>query len=96
MAKKTPKRLTKRERKALEGKGNTRSVEHGHEHIHCVACGKHLDGMQFTARPATAQWLTCQHGSRFAACTGCVAEGQRRLDEHDRTGQSVNAAAAWH
>jgi RNA polymerase-binding transcription factor DksA len=96
--KKTPKRLTKRERKALEGKGNARSVaHHAHEqHIHCVACGKHLDAAQFSLRPATAQWITCQHGSRFASCAGCVSEAQRRLDEHDRTGQAVETAAAWH
>lgn len=89
---KTPKRLTKRERKALSG---AKPAAHD-EHIHCVACGAHLHAEQFTGRPSTARYLRCQHGSRFASCEGCVPEARRRLDEHDRTGRSVEAAAAWH
>jgi hypothetical protein len=90
---KTPKRLTKRERKALEGRGPSGNEE---AHIHCVACGRHIHGSEFTARPSTARWLLCQHRSRYASCAGCVNEARRRLDLHDRTGQPVNAEQAWH
>ena len=94
MAKKnrTPKRLTKRQRKELEGKGAG-----GHdEHVHCVACGRHLHAEQFTGRPSTARWMRCRHGSRYGSCIGCVAETKRRLDEHDRSGRPVETTAAWH
>ncbi|MCA9624000.1 MAG: hypothetical protein KC731_33485 [Myxococcales bacterium] len=90
--KKTPKRLTKRERKALEGKGTSGADGH----IHCVACGAHLHAEQFTGRPSTARWVRCQHGSRFASCVGCTQETMRRLAEHDRTGRPVQMAQAWH
>ncbi len=92
---KTPKRLTKKQRKATTGAGPS-GHDHAGGHIHCVACGVHLDPAQFSASPAAARWLTCQHGSRFASCTGCVREAQARLDEHDRTGTAVATAAAWH
>jgi hypothetical protein len=90
---KTKKRLTKRERKALLGKGPS-----GHEgkHIHCVACGRHLDSPEFTANPSTARWLVCQHKSKFASCVGCVSASQARLDEHDRLGRPVKMAPAYH
>jgi hypothetical protein len=90
--KKTQKRLTKRQRKALEGKGTSGAPEH----VHCVACGAHLHDHQFTGRPSTARWVKCQHGSRYGCCSGCVAETRRRLDEHDRTGNAVQMAAAFH
>ena len=91
--KKTEKRLTKRQRKELEGKGKS-----GHEgkHIHCVACGRHIDGTEFTTTPSNARWVACRHEHKFASCVSCVAEAQKRLDEHDRTGKPVQAAAAWH
>jgi hypothetical protein len=89
---KRAKRLTKKERKARLGTPATEAPEH----VHCVACGAHLHAEQFTASPATARWLRCRHGGRFAACTGCATEALRRLDEHDRTGKPVQAAAAWH
>lgn len=88
---KRQKTLTKKERKALNGPGPS---GHEHQHIHCIACGKHLDHEQFHS--GTATWLTCQHGSRFAACTECSAHGERLLAEHDRTGRPVAQAAAWH
>jgi hypothetical protein len=91
--KQTPKTLTKRERKALEGRGPSGQDD---RHIHCVACGAHLDPAQFTARPSTARHVTCRHGSRFACCEGCVSEALRRLEEHDRSGRPVQTAAAWH
>ncbi len=87
--------LTKRERKALKGPtGAARAAAQG-QHIHCIACGAHLDPAQFDP-PATATFLRCQHGSQFASCTACVASSQALLDEHDRTGQGVKSAAAWH
>jgi hypothetical protein len=89
---KRQKRLTKREKKAQNNAGTT----HDHTHIHCVACGRHLDPQEFSASPATARFLSCQHGSRFASCAGCVTRSQMSLDEHDRTGQPVRAAGAWH
>ena len=72
-------------------------------HIHCVACGKHLD----TAGEARARaakglssnlWMSirCAHGSEFYACMGCTEKARTLLDEHDRTGQAVRAAGAWH
>jgi hypothetical protein len=90
---KREKRLTKRERKALAPK--PAAAPHGAEHIHCVACGKHLDASAFQA-PASATWLQCLHRSRFASCTECVAMSRALLAEHDRTGNSVQSAAAWH
>jgi hypothetical protein len=92
----TPKKLTKRERKALSGPGPSGGGGHEHQHIHCVACGAHLDDVQFRASPPSAKWIACQHGSRFATCTGCVANAQQLLDEHDRTGKPVDAAPAFH
>jgi hypothetical protein len=93
---KTPKRLTKRQRQELVGKGPSGAPKGDSQHIHCIACGRHLDPTEFTARPASASRLTCKHGSRFAACTGCVAEAQFRLDEHDRSGQPPRIANVWH
>jgi hypothetical protein len=93
---KSPKRLTKRQRQELVGKGPSGTPNADSQHIHCIACGRHLDATEFTVRPATATRLTCQHGSRFAACTGCVVEAQARLDEHDRSGQPPRIANAWH
>lgn len=93
---KTPKRLTKRERKALFGKGPSGTPKAESAHIHCIACGRHLDPSDFTSNPPTATQLTCAHGSRFPACSGCVPEAQRRIDEHDATGQPPRVAHAWH
>lgn len=95
---KREKKLTKKERQALKGKGpaGAKGASGGeNQHIHCVACGRHLDPQEFD-EPATALVVTCQHGSNFAACLGCKAPAQALLDEHDRTGQPVKAAAAWH
>jgi hypothetical protein len=62
---KREKRLTKRERKALDP--THRAGPHAKtQHIHCVACGRHLDPSEFDATPATATTITCEHGSRFA------------------------------
>jgi hypothetical protein len=88
---KREKRLTKKERKAQTAASNT-----DQQHIHCIACGRHLHAGEFTASPVTARYLSCQHGHKFPACTGCVAQGQQMLREHDRTGQPVQVAHAWH
>jgi hypothetical protein len=90
---KRAKQLTKRERKALAPPrpGGTAAPQH----IHCIACGRHIDASEFNA-PATATMLRCEHGSRFPACVACEAPAKARLAEHDRTGKNVEAAAAWH
>jgi hypothetical protein len=90
MAKKA-KRLSRKERRALEPKpaGPAR-------HIHCVACGRHLDAHEFSASPVTARYISCMHATKYAVCSGCVTVGQRLLDEHDRSGQPVHMAQAWH
>ena len=88
---KRQKRLTKRERKADQA-----GSAHDHQHIHCIACGRHIDGGEFSASPPTAKILACQHGSKFPACAACVTPAKRLLDEHDRSGQPVKSASAWH
>jgi hypothetical protein len=93
---KSPKRLTKRQRQELVGKGPSGVPKAESNHIHCIACGRHIDPTELTSRPASATRLTCKHGSRFASCVGCVAEAQTRLDEHDRSGQPPRIANAWH
>jgi hypothetical protein len=92
---KREKRLTKKERKALAGPRPAQAAAHQHRHIHCIACGKHLDDEMFDD-PATATWLTCQHHSQFPSCIACRDKSQALLDEHDRSGQPVRTAAAWH
>lgn len=100
---KREKKLTKKERQALSGKGPTGAKGPGgggggggeNQHIHCVGCGRHLDPNEFDP-PATATLVKCAHGSTFASCTGCTTKSQALLDEHDRTGQPVKAASVWH
>lgn len=89
---KREKRLTKREKKELTGGGQ----RHDHTHIHCVACGRHIDPIEFTAAPPSALVITCEHKSQFAACTNCEVTARYLVAEHDRTGKPVNAAAAYH
>ena len=89
---KRAKQLTKRERKALRPAPPNTSHE---KHIHCVACGVHLDPAEFTTS-GTATWLRCQHGSQFASCVACAAASKRLLAEHDRSGEPVKIASAWH
>ena len=94
---KREKRLTKKERKALSPAAPVARHAHDHsQHIHCVACGKHLDISQFEPPGATATFLRCEHRTEFAACTGCVPKAKELLAEHDRTGQPVKTVAAWH
>jgi hypothetical protein len=65
------------------------------QHIHCVACGRHLDPSFFES-PTTATFVRCAHGSTFASCNECVPKTQALLAEHDQSGQPVKAAAVWH
>jgi len=94
---KREKRLTKKEKKAsgLIGTQVQEEATKKDDHIHCVACGKHLEPTQFDP-PATAMVLKCQHGSTFPACVGCAEVGRSLLAEHDRTGEPVKTASVWH
>ena len=91
---KRPKTLTKRERKALAPARPAAAAPQG-RHIHCIACGRHIDPHEFNA-PATATSIACQHRSTFPSCVECVGRAKELLAEHDRTGQPVRTASAWH
>jgi hypothetical protein len=90
---KREKRLTKREKKAQGGGGG-----HHHEagHIHCIACGRHIDPNEFSAVPPSATVITCEHKSQFPSCATCEVTARYLVAEHDRTGKPVNTAAAYH
>jgi len=93
---KREKKLTKRDRKELNGWPRTSGAPaQQSRHIHCIACGRHLDPSEFTGA-MTAKMLRCQHGSTFPSCVACEARSVALLAEHDRTGQSVQTADAWH
>lgn len=87
--------LTKRERKAMSPRPAQPAGGHNHGHIHCIACGKHLDPQDFEA-PATATTITCDHGSTFPSCVRCMPQSTALVQEHDRTNQPVRTAQAWH
>lgn len=89
---KRAKQLTKRERKAL---APPRPGGGAAQHIHCIACGRHIDPAEFDA-PASATMLRCEHGSRFPSCLTCEDSSKARIAEHDRGGKNVESAAAWH
>lgn len=90
-------KLTKRERKAASGgpRPARAAAPAGHGHIHCIACGKHLDEADFEP-PATATTITCDHGSTFATCVKCMPKSMALVKEHDQTNTPVRAATAWH
>jgi hypothetical protein len=90
---KRAKRLTKRERKEQSGGA---APKHDHGHIHCIACGRHIDPSEFAQTPPGSVIITCQHGSQFAACATCEVTARYLVSEHDRTGKPVNTAAAYH
>lgn len=92
---KRPKRLTRKQRKALQAE-STAAAARAHQHIHCIACGRHLEPEAFTRSPINARYIKCLHGSTFAVCAGCETAGRKLLAEHDRTGQPVRVANAWH
>jgi hypothetical protein len=91
---KREKQLTKRERKLLKAPADSDRPPPG-DHIHCVACGRHIDHAELDP-PVRAVMLRCQHKSLFAACTGCAKKARELLAEHDRTGEPVEQVAAWH
>ncbi len=92
---KREKRPTKKERKAADP-GHRPGPTQTHQHIHCISCGRHLDPAEFNTSPATAAQVTCDHGSRFPACVSCLPDAEQRVARHDRLGQPVQTAAAWH
>jgi len=89
---KREKRLTKREKK--EQNGGAKQPENAH--IHCIACGRHLDPAEFDASPPSALLITCDHRSQFPSCTACEVTSRYLVAEHDKTGKPVNTAAAYH
>ncbi len=92
---KREKRLSKRERRALDP--NRPAAGHNHpQHIHCIACGRHLDPSEFQGPTPTAVSLQCDHKSTFPACRGCQVDARYLISEHDRTGKPVAIAEAWH
>jgi len=93
---KRQKRITRRERKALSGAAQPQATSSAPRHIHCIACGRHIEPAEFTTPPLSATWITCQHGSTFPSCVTCSVQSQTLVDAHDRTGQPVRTANAWH
>jgi hypothetical protein len=92
---KREKRLTKRERRALDP-ARPAGGSHQHQHIHCIACGRHIEPSEFTGITPRALYLTCEHNSSFASCTDCQITARYLIAEHDRTGKPVATAQAWH
>jgi NAD-dependent SIR2 family protein deacetylase len=101
---KREKRTTKKERKAAKPPSaagarprtatSAAGQQHEHAHIHCIACGKHLDPDDFGN--STAAFYRCQHGSDFPHCAACAPLAKQLVDEHDRTGKAVKTAAIFH
>jgi len=89
---KREKRLTKREKKEQSGGGHT----HDNTHIHCIACGRHINPGEFSQVPPGAIVITCDHKSQFPSCANCEVTSRYLVAEHDRTGKPVNSAAAYH
>ncbi len=87
-------KLTKREKKAA-APARPAQQPTAHGHIHCIACGKHLDPSDFEA-PAVATTVTCDHGSNFPTCVKCMAKSISLVKEHDASNTPVRSATAWH
>ncbi len=92
---KRQKRMTKRERKAQDPHHRP-GPNTSHQHIHCISCGRHIDAAEMNASPATATIITCDHGSQFACCVGCIGDAEKRVADHDRNNEPVKTASAWH
>ena len=91
---KREKRLTKRERREANP---TKPAAQGHSsHIHCIACGRHMDPAEFQGPTPRGLFLTCEHKSQFPSCTDCQVTARYLIAEHDRTGNAVATAQAWH
>lgn len=87
----------KRARPPQKAAAKPAARNHHAEHIHCIACGRHIEPSELSSVVAvTATILTCDHGSRFAACAEHAGAALELLAEHDRTGRPVRAAPAWH
>ena len=94
---KRTKRLTKREKKALDPRHAAQAAQRAQpQHIHCIACGRHIDPAEFEGPPASATFITCDHGSQFASCVTCIVQAQLLVAQHDRTNQPVKSAQAFH
>lgn len=94
---KRQKRLTKRERQALDPTRAARAqAAQAPAHIHCISCGRHIDPAELDGPPASATFITCDHGSKFASCVTCLVQSQLLVAAHDRSGQPVKSANAWH
>jgi predicted nucleic acid-binding Zn ribbon protein len=91
---KRQKRLTKTEKKAVAAIKRIASGEM--PHIHCIACGRHIDPREFVGTNATAKMLYCKHEEVFPSCIQCEVISQLLIDEHDRSGAAVKPATAWH
>ncbi len=87
---KREKKLTKKERKAQSGVVAPAQKQH----IHCVACGRHINAPDFAQ--GAANWVRCAHGTKYAACNRCVPRAMQLLRDHDQTGKPVQVAAVWH
>ena len=92
---KREKRQTKKEKKAARPAAQGGHQHAEEQHIHCIACGRHLDPSEFDD-PATATVVTCEHKTSFPSCIGCVTPAKALLAEHDRTGKPVKIAGAYH
>ena len=92
---KREKRLTKRERNATDPTHGQRKQQ-GTAHIHCIACGRHIDPGEFTSMPPKSVYLVCEHDSRFPSCADCQVTARYLIAEHDRTGKAVQSVSAWH
>lgn len=92
---KREKRLTKRERLALDP-NRAQRAQASAAHIHCISCGRHIEPAEFSGDKATAVYLTCDHKSTFPSCADCQVQARYLIAEHDRTGNPVASASAWH
>jgi hypothetical protein len=92
---KREKRLTKKARKAQTRPVAQPGGHQHHGHIHCIACGKHLEPESF-GEPNGSEFLRCDHGADFPCCIACHEPAKRLIEEHDRTNQPVQKVAAWH
>jgi len=92
---KREKRLTKREQKSNDPKRPQQKGQGG-QHIHCIACGRHMEPAEFSTMPPKAVYLVCDHDARFPSCAECQVTARYLIAEHDRTGNPVQAVSAWH
>jgi hypothetical protein len=90
------KRLSKRERRALDPAQSSQQAAGHAQHIHCISCGRHLEPSEFQGPNPTAVSLQCDHKSTFPACRDCQVNARYLISEHDRTGKPVAVAEAWH